>query len=60
MNEIEFPEIDAASSFAMAVINLSVEELLQSGFSLPQIITALEDYTKAARIAAENERREVH
>lgn len=56
MNEIEFPEIDPDGSFAMAVINLSVAELLQSGFTLSQIITALEYYTKAARIAAENER----
>ncbi len=44
----------------MAVINLAVDELLQSGFALPQIIAALDDYTKAARIAAENARKEAH
>ena len=46
--------------FAMAVINLAVDELLQSGFTLPEIIDALQDYTKAAIIAADNARKEAH
>lgn len=40
-----------AHQFAMAVINLSVEELLQSGFTLTQIREAMEDYLKAMAIA---------
>lgn len=46
--------------FAMAVINLAVDELMKDGFTLPEIIEALEDYTKAARIAADNSRKESH
>lgn len=42
-------------AFAMAVINLAVDELLREGYTLPQIIQALEDYTKAAKIAAEQQ-----
>lgn len=43
--------MEKSHQLAMAVINLSVEELLQSGFTLAQIREAMEDYLKAMAIA---------
>ena len=46
--------------FAMAVINLAVDELIREGYTLPEIIAALQDYTKAAQIAETHQRSTAH